>query len=207
MKRLVLLTTVVLCTLSGAQAQSFLDRLQHSSKSSQGRITVHQSEEINRLVNATTTPSVANSNASSQPSSKQPSLQVTTPSSSKQSETATAPAKSKEPVVSSPTTPANTADAPQKKVLRKSYKVNGYRVQVFSGGNSRNDRLKAERIGNEIKSNFPDEPVYVHFYSPRWICRVGNYRTYEEAHAMLTAIKEAGHQQASIVKGKITVQY
>ena len=92
-------------------------------------------------------------------------------------------------------------------MLRKSYKVNGYRVQVFSGGNSRNDRLKAERIGNEIKSNFPDEPVYVHFYSPRWICRVGNYRTYEEAHAMLTAIKEAGHQQASIVKGKITVQY
>ena len=207
MKRLVLLTTVVLCTLSGAQAQAFLDRLQHSSKSGQGRITVHQSEEINRLVNATTTPSVANSNASSQPSSKQPSLQVTTPSPSKQSETATAPAKSKEPVVSSPTTPANTAAAPQKKVPRKSYKVNGYRVQVFSGGNSRNDRLKAERIGNEIKSNFPDEPVYVHFYSPRWICRVGNYRTYEEAHAMLTAIKEAGHQQASIVKGKITVQY
>ena len=168
---------------------------------------MHQSEEINRLVNATTTPSVANSNASSQPSSKQPSLQVTTPSSSKQSETATAPAKSKEPVVSSPTTPANTADAPQKKVPRKSYKVNRYRVQVFSGGNSRSDRQKAERIGNEIKSNFPDEPVYVHFYSPRWICRVGNYRTYEEAHAMLTAIKEAGHQQASIVKGKITVQY
>ena len=204
MKRLVLLTTVVLCTLSGAQAQSLLDRLPHSRQSSQGRITAHQSEEINRLVNATTTPSVANSNASSQPSSKQPSLQVTTPSPSKQSETATAPAKSKEPVVSSPTTPA---DAPQKKVPRKSYKVNGYRVQVFSGGNSRSDRQKAERIGNEIKSNFPDEPVYVHFYSPRWICRVGNYRTYEEAHAMLTAIKEAGHQQASIVKGKITVQY
>jgi hypothetical protein len=89
----------------------------------------------------------------------------------------------------------------------KGYKVNGFRVQVFAGGNSRNDRLKAERIGNEIKTLFPAEPIYVHFYSPRWICRMGNYRTYEEAHAILRSVKELGYQSAIIVKGKITVQY
>ena len=50
-------------------------------------------------------------------------------------------------------------------------------------------------------------PVYVHFYSPRWICRVGNYRTYEEAHQMLQNLRKLGYNQASIVKGKITVQY
>ena len=94
----------------------------------------------------------------------------------------------------------------RKKIL-KGYKVNGYRVQVFAGGNSRNDRIKAERIGSEIKSFFPSVPVYVHFYSPRWICRMGNYRTYEEAHEVLTRVKNLGYQSAIIVKGKITVSY
>ena len=95
----------------------------------------------------------------------------------------------------------------RKKVMLNSRKVNGYRVQAFAGGNTRQDRLKAEQVGNEIKQRFPEEPVYVHFYSPRWICRVGNYRSYEEAHQMLLEIQQLGYKQALIVKGKITVQY
>lgn len=95
----------------------------------------------------------------------------------------------------------------RKKVMRNSYKVDGYRVQVFAGGNTRNDKQQAERTGNDIKALFPTEPVYVHFYSPRWICRMGNYRTYEEAHSMLVEVKNAGYKQAAIVKGKISVQY
>ena len=93
------------------------------------------------------------------------------------------------------------------KVMKNSYKVMGYRVQAFAGGNKRNDRQAAENVGNAIKRRFPEQPIYVHFYSPRWICRVGNFRTYEEAHAMLVEIREMGYKQASIVKGKISVQY
>ena len=101
-----------------------------------------------------------------------------------------------------------TADTIEsRKKVMKGYKVSGYRVQVFAGGNSRNDRIKAEKIGSEIKSSFPGVPVYVHFYSPRWICRMGNYRTYEEAHDVLTRVKNLGYQSAIIVKGKITVSY
>ncbi len=95
---------------------------------------------------------------------------------------------------------------PKKKVMVGSYKVNGYRVQAFAGGNQRKDRLKAEQTAAKIKANFPDEPVYTHFYSPRWICRVGNYRTLEEANEMLIAIRKLGYPSATIVKGKITVQ-
>ena len=73
----------------------------------------------------------------------------------------------------------------RKKVMRRSYKVTGYRVQIFAGGNSRNDRLKAEQTGNNIKMKFPDQPVYVHFYSPRWICRMGNFRELGEAKKVL----------------------
>ena len=91
--------------------------------------------------------------------------------------------------------------------MRKSYKINGYRVQAFAGGNSRADRLRAESIRDNIKQVLPNEPIYVHFYSPRWICRVGNYRSYEEAARILKQVKGLGYKQACIVRGKITVQY
>lgn len=94
----------------------------------------------------------------------------------------------------------------RKKVMRSSYKVTGYRVQAYAGGNSRNDRLKAEQIGNAIKMKYPDQPVYVHFYSPRWICRIGNFRSLSEAQKMLSKIRAMGYHQACLVKGKITVQ-
>ena len=91
--------------------------------------------------------------------------------------------------------------------MRGGHKVQGFRVQVFSGGNSRNDRQKAERIGAAMKSHFPDQPVYVHFYSPSWKCRIGNYRTQEEARTILTQVKQLGYTSACIVKGTITVQW
>ena len=95
----------------------------------------------------------------------------------------------------------------RKKVMAKSYKVTGYRVQAFAGGNTRHDRQQAESIGSNIKMKFPDQPVYVHFYSPRWICRVGNYRSLGEANRMLKAIHDMGYRSACLVKGKITVQH
>ena len=93
----------------------------------------------------------------------------------------------------------------RKKVMRNSRKVTGYRVQAFAGGNTRNDKLRAQQTGEAIKMQFPDQPIYVHFYSPRWICRVGNYRSYQEAARMLKAVKAMGYRSATIVKGKITV--
>ena len=87
--------------------------------------------------------------------------------------------------------------------MRKPYKTTGYRVQVFAGGNSRTDRQKAEQTGRAMESLFPGDAVYVHFYSPRWICRIGNYLTYEEAHERMLEIRKLGYPAATIVKGKI----
>lgn len=93
----------------------------------------------------------------------------------------------------------------RKKIMRGSRKVTGYRVQAFAGGNTRADKMKAQQAGNDIKMRFPDQPIYVHFYSPRWICRVGNYRSLGEAEKMLHAVRKMGYKAATIVKGKITV--
>ena len=183
---------------------SFTQRLQQS-KNGEGKITVTQDKAIDELVNGpVVVPARPKTNTTTQ--------QKPTEKKDKDNNTATNQEKDKkqEPkVVVVEHHDSTTIDAPeevQKKIM-KGVKVAGYRVQVFAGGNTRNDRLKAERIGSEIKGLFPGVPVYVHFYSPRWICRMGNYRTYEEAHAVLERVKNNGYQSAIIVKGKITVQY
>ena len=94
-----------------------------------------------------------------------------------------------------------------RKVMRNARKVDGYRVQVYAGGNTRADKNKAYEAGTAMKSSFPDEPIYVHFYTPKWKCLMGNYRSYSDAAVFLKKVKALGYSQACIVKGKITVPY
>ena len=115
-----------------------------------------------------------------------------------------------EPVSSLPATgdgPTTADSTALPSAPRHGYKTTGYRVQAFAGGNTRNDRQKAERTGNAMRQLLPGEDVYVRFYSPRWVCRVGNYRTYEEAHEKMLLIRKLGYESATIVKGKIIVYY
>ena len=209
---LLLLLFTVHCSLFTFAQSSFTQRLQQS-KSGEGKITVTQDKAIDELVNGpvTTAATQAATTGTTTPVHPKNTQKQTE---KKENNTATNTNQNKDtkpkvqPVVAERTDTVSL-DAPeeiQKKIM-KGTKVAGYRVQVFAGGNSRNDRIKAERIGSEIKGLFPGEPVYVHFYSPRWICRMGNYRTYEEAHAVLQRVKNNGYQSAIIVKGKITVQY
>ena len=116
------------------------------------------------------------------------------------------PAAKPAPTHSETETETPSVDTRQK-VMRRSYKVKGYRVQVYAGGNSREDKNKAQRAGNALKAAFPNQPVYVHFYSPRWVCRMGNFRSYEEASHVLREVQKLGYKQACIVSGQITVAY
>ena len=176
--------------MTAADAQStFTQRLQQSD-TGEGKVTVKQSKEIDDLVNGSSNTSASTSTTNRKQEEKE-----------KYNQQSIVQSEGRDSTDISDTTTDNN-----KKVM-KGYKVSGYRVQVYAGGNSRNDRIKAEKTGEEIKSLFPGVPVYVHFYSPRWICRMGNYRTYEEAHDVLTRVKNLGYQSAIIVKGKITVQY
>ena len=201
MKRfIIILTLCVGCILAADAQSSFTQRLQKSN-SGEGKVTVTQDKAIDDLVNGTAEQKAA---PQKQSEKKEKPVAVTTQKEQeKQSDDKTAEVKTAE--TQQQAIIPDTTDT-RKKVI-KGYKVNGYRVQVFAGGNSRNDRIKAERTGSEIKAQFPGVPVYVHFYTPRWICRMGNYRTYEEAHEVLTRVKNLGYNSAIIVKGKITVSY
>lgn len=229
MKRLVTVILTWICTVIAIEAQTFTDHLRRRDPKTQGVVTISQSATIEQLVNgkggagkwANPNPnerSTQTTNGSTANGGKASSVtEVESPARQPNEKRETEQARKNEPNKRE-TTQKNNAlgddgdglNIPvidtRKKVMKGGYKVDGYRVQAYAGGNSRDDKNRAQQIGNQIKAAFPDQPIYVHFYSPRWICRVGNYRSIEEATRMLNAIQALGYKQAVIVKGKITVQ-
>lgn len=86
----------------------------------------------------------------------------------------------------------------------KRQKVRGYRVQMFWGGASRTDQLQAQRIGTQVTNVYPELRAYTSFESPHWRCRVGDFKTREEAASYLTRLRRLG-QDAMIVRSEIFV--
>lgn len=173
-----------------SSAQTFTQQIQQKEQG-QGVVTITEDKSIDELVNGHK-PAPATTTTTATPSAN---AAKTTEKPSTHHEAAQEQAPDNEP---EPTATPATGTI---------HKVTGYRVQAFAGGNSRKDRQKAEQIGNSIRALMPGTAVDVHFYSPRWICRVGNYRTYEEAHQALIQLQQMGYSAATIVKGKIHVRY
>ncbi len=83
-------------------------------------------------------------------------------------------------------------------------RIRGYRVQVYSGGNSRDAKLKAMQAEGRIRTLYPDMPVYTHFVTPRWLCHVGDFTNREDAVSFLRELrKQGGYAEAIVVKCKI----
>lgn len=233
-RRIFYTLALALCITTTAGAQSFTQHLQEK-KQTGGSVTVTQSKEIEDLVNkadvsaakqeqqhVTKKPTEHADSSKTRHEAQTPHKNETLkhePDSAKHHDAESAkhndakehheaqPPKEKHEQTQSETKTEEPYVDTSKKVMRRSYKVNGYRVQVFAGGNSRADKQKAQQAGNAVKRAMPDQPVYVHFYSPRWICRVGNYRSYQEANRVLMQVKKLGYRQACIVSGKINVAY
>ena len=88
----------------------------------------------------------------------------------------------------------------------KMLKSRGYRIQVYAGNNSRIARQEANDVAELIKMEFPELPVYAFFQPPRWLCRVGDYRSIEEADASMRRLKATGKfKEVSIVREQINI--
>ena len=88
----------------------------------------------------------------------------------------------------------------------KVLKARGYRVQVYAGNNSRMARQEANEVADNIKKEFPELSVYAFFQPPRWLCRVGDYRSIEEADAAMRRLKATGKfKEVSIVREQINI--
>ncbi|MBO7417392.1 MAG: SPOR domain-containing protein [Bacteroidaceae bacterium] len=97
---------------------------------------------------------------------------------------------------------STTVKAGEKKELKRQ----GYRVQVYAGNNTSRSRNEAQQMASRVKQHFQDAQVYAYFVSPRWLCRVGNYPSIEEADAMMRQLKSTGvFKEVSIVRDQITI--
>lgn len=187
----------ILCLASAltASAQNYTDHLKEQ-RSGQGTVQVVESAAIDSLVNGT----VAPTHVSPTETPKKPTTPKDTTHKRANEGNATEITGSDDAATTTETVVDNS-----RKVMRGK-KVAGYRVQVFSGGNSREDKNKAQQTGNAMKEAFPTQPVFVHFYSPRWTCRIGNFLDRNDANECLRQVRALGYSQACIVKGTITVK-
>lgn len=147
----------------------------------QGRIVLHQSSAITDLVNGTA-PALA-------------------PVASK--------TEKKAPVVKTPQI-VDSILSDTNKVQQSTgqrIRMNGYRIQVYMGGNTKKGKSEALLMKERVKSFFSELSVYAGFQSPHWICRAGDFRTYEEASEYLQKMRETGRfEEAVIIKSKINVR-
>lgn len=86
--------------------------------------------------------------------------------------------------------------------------VEGYRVMVYSGNNSRTAREEANKMAQYMRENFPGAEVYVIFESPIRSCLYGDYRTREEAETVMYKLKATKKfKEISVKKCLINLPY
>ena len=217
-----------LCLTAPTHAQSFLDHLQDGEKG-KGSVSVKQSDDISKLVNGSSKQKEASETGKSNREDKsRQDNKATEPSrsnnryeshgnrdysSSREDEERDKARRERERKKRQTIREQKLKEYEENpsmsdtrlKVMSNSKKVSGYRVQVFAGGNTREDRAKAQEIGAKLKVDMPGQPIYVHFYSPRWCCRFGNFRRQEDANNILKKVKKMGYKNACVIKTFITV--
>jgi hypothetical protein len=74
----------------------------------------------------------------------------------------------------------------------KSYiKIQGFRVQAFSGNNQRTSKDEAFKREKEIKELIPGIPTYVTYNAPFWRLRIGDFNSHEEAFYIQRQLMQA----------------
>ena len=86
--------------------------------------------------------------------------------------------------------------------------VEGYRVLVYSGNNSRQARDEANAMADYMREKHPGAEVYVMFEPPIRSCLYGDYRTREEAELMMYRLRKTKRfKEISVKKCLINLPY
>lgn len=205
---------IIFCSVMSVHAQTFTEDIQKKDPT-QGKVTIHQSADIDNLVNGKTPPAPM--------TTPKTTVEKTTTPTVTDKETTASEVKTEEPKEDVAQEKTEKKERKivrkvredydeeagrytgQKKVMKGGQKVNGYRILVYSGSN-REGKQRAQAAGQKVKGKYPGQPVFVHFNSPYWQCHVGNFRDRGDAQKVLNGIKSLGYSQACIVATKIRVQ-
>lgn len=89
---------------------------------------------------------------------------------------------------------------------RPTTKMQGYRIQIYSGVKGRESKQLAYKAGERCHDLFPELGVYCKYNQPRWNCRVGDFSTLEEARHYAGLLRETGaFSECNVVKSQIKV--
>ncbi len=193
---------------------TIIHRLQ-ANEAGKGKVTIYQDESITALIGGGKR--LASSSASNSSSVKGNTISRDEKKSSKpvvelnddEDEEIVSAAKHKAAAKKeeSFTSPVDVSlDGVVEQAPRKIIKVAGYRVQVYAGNNTRTAKLEAMRTASDVRNFFPEVSVYSFFSPPRWLCRVGDFRSMEEAYSMMRKLKATRvFHEVSIVKDRVNV--
>ena len=116
------------------------------------------------------------------------------------------PIKKKEatPVVRTQVTDTTTLDSLQKLEPKGYVDKQGYRIQIYSGANSRESKSAAMNMRAKSLKLFPEMKAYCNFVSPRWIVRIGDFTNREQAMEQLKKVRESGlSKEVRLVRCKV----
>lgn len=186
--RLMHLLFILYCLLfvpTCLDAQTFTQTLTRV-KAGEGQVRLHQDEEITALVNGTSSYVAGRNTASRRPT------RLFRPVSTDS--------------ILGTDTVSTGFDTPIVSGHRS--RMNGFRIQVYAGGDNRKSKAEAYRTAASVRNYFAGLSVYTNFISPRWVCRVGDFRTRGEAEEMLSQLRQTGSfHEAFIVKTQIIATY
>lgn len=183
-----LLAMLPFLIISGQTPQSFTHYVQQNV-AGHGSVVIVQDESITKLVDNMPEPPAATATPQEpQKAKKQPVADTS------------ATAKT---IVAETTKPAHSTKYEGSRVR---HKVRGYRIQVYSGAGNSTAKREAKSIEAKVRKTFPELSVYCHFKSPRWVCRVGDFATRDEAQRYLSKIKSQRiSAEATIVSDEVLV--
>lgn len=169
----------------------------------QGKVMIHQDEAITALIGSKHNTAVAHKPVSASPTE---SKSVGSPKESSEIISLDSPKHKNMRKEESASSMDLTLDDVESEAPKKIVKVAGYRVQVYAGNNTRNAKLEAMQVASDVRSFFPEVSVYSFFSPPRWLCRVGDFRSMEEAYSMMRKLKATRvFHEVSIVKDRVNV--
>ena len=86
-------------------------------------------------------------------------------------------------------------------------RVSGFRIQIYQGTGAEGN-ANAKKMQARARQAFPGFSTYVSLNEPRWVCRLGDFQTNEEAQAFLRRVRSSGiSKTVSIVRSPIFVIY
>ncbi|MGN1353463.1 MAG: SPOR domain-containing protein [Alloprevotella sp.] len=206
MKRLTLILLAVFAITLTAVAQTPFTQHVRTQRAGEGKVRILQDSTIEKAVNL---PMTGKATKPGKPATKteKPAAKPDKPA-----------AKPKE----DPATHHNNADGHNDKLQHddaddnetakpnapvKTTTMTAYRIQIFSGSNSHQDKQKAYDVAAKCREKFPELTVYTKFVSPRWVCRVGDFKNLADAQNYASKIRAAHFtREVRIVKTTVRVK-